>query len=196
MLIFSLLGVAPSTQPTSAPSTAPSISSVPSLSILPSFSPSISISYEYQTSGTSRCSKDNENNWQGPTPTLDNTVLQFFAFGDSPYDGDANTCIGTDGLPQNPCTRYDCKKINTLQKFNTCTYKGPQYRCLKNKIIPYMNDKLTNGEAAFALHIGDIIKGQKPNKRCSAASFESRKTLFSQCPNFLSCPETTNGMIV
>lgn len=142
----------------------------------------------YQTSGTSRCSRDNENNWQGPTPTLDNTVLQFFAFGDSPYDGDANTCIGTDGLPQNPCTRYDCTKINTLQKFNTCTYKGPQYRCLKNKIIPYMNDKLTNGEAAFALHIGDIIKGQKPNKRCSAASFESRKTLFSQCPNFLIVP--------
>jgi hypothetical protein len=53
-----------------------------------------------------------------------------------------------------------------------------------------MNNRLSDGDAAFALHVGDFIKGNNSgsNKRCSNASFESRKTLFSQCSNFLLVP--------
>ena len=123
-------------------------------------------------------------------PRSDNTVLQFFAMGDSPYDQSANTCIAKDGSPQQPCTRYDCTRANNLPDENTCTYEGTEYKCIKSNIIPYINDKLASGEAAFVVHVGDFIKGNKsaPNKRCSDASFESRKTLFSQCSNFLITP--------
>lgn len=156
----------------------------------PSFAPSTTIKYAYHRSETSKCSTDNESNWQGPNRSSDNTVMKFFAFGDVPYDDDANTCIGEDGVPQEPCTRYNCTKLRKLQRDNTCTYEGSEYRCLKDNIIPYMNGKFADGDAAFALHVGDIIKGDKfaSNKRCSDASFESRQNLFNQCSNLLLVP--------
>jgi hypothetical protein len=127
---------------------------------------------------------DGTSNWQGPLPVSSNTVLQFVAFGDSPYDANANTCIGKDGQPQNPCKRYNCTK-NEVQSGNTCTYEGPEYQCVKESIIPYINRKIANGGAAFALHVGDIIKG---GGKCSEASFESGKALFSQSSNFSLVP--------
>jgi len=53
-----------------------------------------------------------------------------------------------------------------------------------------MNGKFADGDAAFALHVRDIIKGDKfaSNKRCSDASFESRQNLFNQCSNLLLVP--------
>lgn len=110
--------------------------------------------------------------------------------GDAPYDGDANTCIGENGSPQDPCLRYDCSRVNRLPIDNKCTYEGSEFSCIKNNIIPYINDKINSGESAFVLHIGDIIKGRNAgnNKRCSNASFESRRKLFSQCSNFLLTP--------
>ena len=156
----------------------------------PSSAPSKAVNYEYYKSENSKCSEDNESNWQGPTPRSNDTVLQFFAFGDVPYDDNANTCIGEDGLPQIPCTRYDCTTPRLLPRENKCTYEGSEYKCLKDNIIPYMNDKVAVGNVAFALHVGDIIKGDKfaSNKRCNEASFESRKTLFNQCTNLLLVP--------
>lgn len=172
--------ISPSWLPSIAPSLAPT-------ALSPTYSP---IDYQYTRSETSICSNDGERNWQGPTPRSDNTVLQFFALGDAPYDEDANTCIGENGSPQDPCVRYDCSRVNRLPIDNTCTYEGSEFSCIKNNIIPYINDKINSGDSAFVLHIGDIIKGRNSgnNKRCSNASFESRRKLFSQCSNFLLTP--------
>jgi hypothetical protein len=49
-----------------------------------SFAPFTTIKYAYHRIETSKCSTDNESNWQGPNPSSDNTVMQFFAFGDVP----------------------------------------------------------------------------------------------------------------
>eukprot|EP00986_Skeletonema_menzelii_P006648 scaffold2532_cov79-Skeletonema_menzelii.AAC.9 len=177
-------------QPSSTRTNTVQPSSAHTNAVQPSSAPSNTVNYEYYRSENSKCSENNEANWQGPTPRSDNTVLQFFAFGDVPYDDNANTCIGIDDLPQISCTRYNCLEQRLLPIENTCTYEGSEYRCLKDNIIPYINDKVVNGDAAFALHVGDFIKGGTlaSNKRCSEASFESRKTLFNQCTNLLLSP--------
>lgn len=38
------------------------------------------------------------------------------------------------------------------------TFEGPEYDCVKNVLIPYMNDKIENGDAAFMAHTGDFIR--------------------------------------
>ena len=55
-----------------------------------------------------------------------------------------------------------------------------------------MQNKTDEGEAAFSVHVGDILKGNggggTGNTRCQDSSFTSRKNLFSQLDNFLLVP--------
>ena len=34
---------------------------------------------------------------------------------------------------------------------------GPEYECVEDSIIPYMNTKMEADEAAFVYHCGDIL---------------------------------------
>ena len=118
--------------------------------------------YEYEKIGTCETGQDK---WQGPAPFANksNLAISFFAFGDTPYDdacSECNTCIGIDGNKEDSCTRFDCilKSISMseLPVNNTCTYEGPDYECLKQGIIPYLN-AYAGDEAAFVAHVGDIM---------------------------------------
>ena len=40
---------------------------------------------------------------------------------------------------------------------NTCTYEGPEYECVRDSILPYMNDEIAAENAAFIAHAGDIM---------------------------------------
>jgi len=120
--------------------------------------------YEYNNIGTT-CPHLNEPNVQGPLPFSDksNVALQFYAYGDSPYDASrsGSTCIGEDGATQFPCTLFDCAleeiTISGLPVNNTCTYVGKEYACNRDSLIPFMNAEIEAGEAAFVLHAGDIL---------------------------------------
>ena len=159
----------------------------------PSGSPQINY-YGYNLDESSKCDGDGATNWQGPAPYADksNTVVQFFAWGDAPYDSDSNTCIAEDGVTkESECTRFDCtvrnKHMESLPVDNTCTYEGYEYHCIKDKLIPYMNAKMDGGDASFSVHVGDIIKGAGigGNRRCTVSSFTSRRDLFQPLNNFL-----------
>lgn len=117
-------------------------------------------------------------NIRGPAPFQNgsNIVIQFLAFGDTPYDGQDETCIDNTGSKINPCLDYSCRNPPYP---NNCTYEGLEYQCVKDAIIPYM--KTRNDTAAFAVHIGDILDGayNTPNNKCSASAYESRRDLFS-----------------
>ena len=39
----------------------------------------------------------------------------------------------------------------------TSTYIGSDYECLEDSIIPYMNQQIEVGGAAFSSHVGDIV---------------------------------------
>ena len=118
--------------------------------------------YEYEKIGTCKTGQDK---WQGPAPFANksNLAISFFAFGDTPYDdacSECNTCIGIDGNKEDSCTRFDCilKSISMSElPVNTpYTYEGPDYECLKQGIIPYLN-AYAGDEAAFVAHVGDIM---------------------------------------
>ena len=158
--------------------------------------------YGYNLDESSKCNGDGATNWQGPAPFDDksNTVVQFFAWGDAPYDSSCdicNTCIAEDGVTkESECTRFDCtvpnKDIESLPIQNTCTYEGYEYICVRDRLIPYMNAKMDGGDASFSVHVGDIIKGTTQNdggisgnRRCTVSSFTSRRDLFEQLNNFL-----------
>lgn len=161
--------------------------------------------YEYTIDST-KCplAGRDDNNIQGPPPLDDKSdvALHFFAFGDTPYDDDCdtcNTCI-ENGQPVSECSLYTCTVDNTdldsLPINNTCTFEGDEYACLKNYILPWMQAQTVAGEAEFSVHIGDIMKGQSGiggNRRCQDSSFTSRKNLFSPLDNFLLTP---GGMLV
>mmetsp|Transcript_8871 Transcript_8871/g.15421 ORF Transcript_8871/g.15421 Transcript_8871/m.15421 type:complete len:261 (-) Transcript_8871:106-888(-) len=54
-----------------------------------------------------------------------------------------------------------------------------------------MNSRITAGDAAFSVHVGDILKGVpdlQSSPRCNPYSFAARKDLFSAIPNFLIIP--------
>jgi len=134
---------------------------------------------------------------QGPVPFADKSdvVVQFFAFGDSPYDAKCekcNTCIALDDVTQEAdCTRFDCLDYTTLEDDNTCTYEGREYECWRDTIIPYMNSRIDAGDAAFSVHAGDFIKGVsalQTSPRCNPYALASRRNLFSAIPNFLIVP--------
>jgi len=202
----------------SSPSISPSSSLEPTSSAepsktkseAPSFTPTSSNRptadyYQYTKIGT-QCDYLGElfqvpapENYQGPAPFPDksNVALQFFAFGDTPYDyacSKCNTCIGEDGTKEDDCTRFDCILSNItmddLPVENTCTYEGVDYACVRDSIIPYMNSRIAVGDAAFILHAGDILKGGNvgESKRCTVHSFNSRKDLFDDATNFLVVP--------
>ena len=102
----------------------------------------------------------NKTNVQGPVPFSDmsNVALKFFAFGDTPDDSTINTCIGNDGSKENNCTRFNCVGSQSeLPPNNTCTYEGPEYACIRDTLIPYMNAKIDAEDAAFMSHVGDLI---------------------------------------
>ena len=94
-----------------------------------------------------------------------NVALQFFAYGDTPYDsgsGISNTCIAADNVTKEAnCTQFDCilKHITMTQLpvDYTCTYEGAEYACNRDNLIPYMNSEIAAGEAAFTVHTGDIL---------------------------------------
>lgn len=96
-------------------------------------------------------------NIDGPAPFTNktNVALQFFAYGDTPYDSHANTCIGEDGTKETECSRFDC--TGELDVGNTCTFEGSEYDCLRDVTIPWMNRMIDAGDAAFMAHTGDII---------------------------------------
>jgi len=117
--------------------------------------PVVPPSYYKYTSGSRSCS------WQGPEPldNKSNVALQFWTFGDVPYDGssDGNTCLSSSGSKQDPCKRYNCVNNDSLPRGNTCTYEGEDYECVKEQIIPYINAAIDDGNGAFAAHYGDIL---------------------------------------
>jgi len=180
------------------------ISATPSLEPTASYTPTVDY-YQYTNVGT-QCEYLGElfqipapDNYQGPAPFTDksNVALQFFAFGDTPYDNqcsDCNTCYAEDGTKEDDCTRFDCilKNItmDDLPLDNTCTYEGKDYMCVKESIIPYMNSRMDAGDAAFVLHAGDILKGGNvgESKRCTSYAYNSRKDLFNNATNFLVVP--------
>ena len=181
--------VTPPAQPTSSPTKAPS------------YSPTqFTRTYSYANTGTSKCDGNGSSNYQGPAPLADKSdvAIQFFAFGDTPYDDSCNicnTCLAEDGSKEDDCSRFTCtvsnNNMDTLEIDNTCTYEGNDYICLRDNILPYMNTGTNNGDAAFSAHVGDIIKGKNElgsNRRCTEAAFTSRKDLFGNLANFLLTP--------
>ena len=154
--------VSPSQSPeTSSPSKSPSLSPVtsdpttlyPTLSPSKSPSPAPSLSlappstyYEYTTDSTS-CNGGQDYNIQGPAPFVNksNVALQFFAFGDTPYDDISNTCI-ENGIHVEDCALYTCtvsnSDLDSLPVNNTCTYKGLHFACLKNSILPSKRSRI------------------------------------------------------
>jgi len=158
-------------------------------------------------------------------PSKANVAMQFFAFGDTPYDkrcDTCNTCIAEDGVTkQADCTRFDCilKYIteSQLPKDNTCTFEGPDYACVNDVLIPYMNSKIASGDAAFIAHAGDFLgeltwavpgqslysslevistvsvrssggSGFSASPRCNQYAFASRRDLFGTGTNLLLVP--------
>jgi len=71
-----------------------------------------------------------------------------------------DTCLDKDG---DPSTCKDCAKKNSDMKKmpypNTCTFEGDDFKCVKESIIPFMNGKMDQGDGAFQVHLGDILKG-------------------------------------
>jgi len=61
---------------------------------------------------------------------------------------------------------------------------------VRDSLIPYMNGRIEDGDAAFVVHTGDFIRGGGPasNTRCTGHSFSSRKRLFARSANFLVVP--------
>ena len=114
--------------------------------------------YQYRGSGVD-CDLDGQENIQGPEPFDDksNVAVQFFVFGDTPYDKFEDTCYknceGFDDCWENG----DISTCNCGSCGNKCTYQGNQYDCIKDYVIPYMNDKIDAGDAAFIAHCGDIL---------------------------------------
>ena len=152
----------PSAVPTSVPTVAPTSSTMPST--VPTASPTYSVSPSaaptkdyYVYTGSNDGSLPGCGDFQGPAPFDDrsNIVIQFLAFGDTPYDGSAISCINAEGQVEKPCTLYDCTKDPPYP--NTCTYEGSDFRCLRDHTLPYMKGLSTT--AAFAVHIGDFLKG-------------------------------------
>ncbi len=149
--------------------------------------------YDYTNTGTS-CNiggvAGGGDNIQGPAPLPDkrNVAVDFWAFGDSPYDFLVNTCLDSNG---NPSTCKNCavknSQMNKLPISNTCTFEGADYKCLRENIIPFMNRKMEGGDGAFQIHVGDILKGNESgsSRRCTQASFDSRVKLFQPAKNFL-----------
>ena len=122
-------------------------------------------------------------NVNGPAPNADlsDVVLQFLAIGDTPYDGTDNACLDSNGNEQRPCTDWNC---GSPEPSNTCLYTGTEYTCMKESIIPHM--KTLNTEAAFAVHVGDILKGVvgATNERCTDAALDARMNLFDGTYHF------------
>jgi hypothetical protein len=144
--------------------------------------------YEYTSTGTqcSRTTTGGGNNVQGPAPLADkkNVVVDFWVWGDTPYDYLVDTCL--DGTC-NYCSKEN-SKIDEMPFPNTCTFEGDDFNCVKDKIIPFINDKMAGGDGAFQVHLGDILKGTQGaanSHRCTEASFNSRKKLFDPAQNFL-----------
>lgn len=146
--------------------------------------------YEYTDTGKS-CSIGGGNNVQGPTPLSDksNVVVEFWAWGDSPYDFMVDTCLDENG---DPSTCKGCAKKNSeIDKIpwpNTCTFEGDDFKCVKDSIIPFTNRKMNDGDGAFQVHLGDILKGTNSaanSRRCTTASFDSRAKLFEPAKNFM-----------
>ena len=177
-------------KPTSSPA-------LPTPTATPTTRSPISNVYEYTIDST-KCSFG-ENNIQGPALLADKSdvALQFFAFGDTPYDNRCNTCNTCieNGQPVADCTLYlpvlctvKNDGLSSLGINNTCTYEGDEYNCLKESILPYMQAQTVAGEGAFSVHVGDIIKGARGvggNYRCQDSSFTSRMNLFQDLDNFL-----------
>ena len=99
------------------------------------------------------------------------------------------TCLNDKG---EAATCKECAVNNNEMKklsiSNTCTFEGEDYKCLKESIIPYVNRKMEEGDGAFQIHVGDILKGDNSNslsRRCTEASFNSRANLFGPATNFL-----------
>ncbi|KAK1737802.1 hypothetical protein QTG54_011574 [Skeletonema marinoi] len=146
--------------------------------------------YEYTNTGKT-CSIGGGNNIQGPAPLADkrNVVVDFWTFGDSPYDFMVDTCLDNNGKAS---TCKECAVKNSDMKKlpypNTCTFEGDDFKCLKESIIPFMNRKMDEGDGAFQVHLGDILKGTNSaanSRRCTEASFDSRAKLFEPAKNFL-----------
>jgi len=117
--------------------------------------------YEYTNTGKT-CSIGGGNNIQGPAPLADkrNVVVDFWTFGDSPYDFLVDTCLDNNGKAS---TCRECAVKNSDMKKlpfpNTCTFEGEDFKCLEKSIIPFMNRKMDEGDGAFQVHLGDILKG-------------------------------------
>ena len=182
----------PSASPTSSPTqkpvtSAPSNAPTANPSSAPTFvDPTV---YEYTDTGTT-CSAGGDANVQGPAPLADkrNVVVDFWVYGDTPYDYLVNTCLDDNG---NPSTCDHCAKSNSdmdeMPYPNTCTFEGEDYKCVRDSIIPFMNSKMDGGDGAFQVHLGDILKGipSGNSRRCTPASFASRANLFQPATNFL-----------
>ena len=122
--------------------------------------------------------------------------MEFMALGDTPYDDSCptcNTCI-EDGQAVEDCTIHDCtisnSDMDTLAINNTCTFEGDEYDCLTSRILPYIDMKMDAGDAAFTVHMGDILKGDGNggSRRCQESSYMSRRALFGNLDNFLLSP--------
>eukprot|EP00986_Skeletonema_menzelii_P005447 scaffold1978_cov144-Skeletonema_menzelii.AAC.13 len=178
---------------TPAPTGAPTLST-PAPSKNPTTAPTVTVDstvYEYTNTGRECDLNEGGDNVQGPAPLADkrNVVLDFWAWGDSPYDFMVDTCLDKDG---DPSTCKDCAKKNSDMKKmpypNTCTFEGADFKCVKETIIPFMNGKMDQGDGAFQVHLGDILKGTNAaanSRRCTPASFDSRAKLFQPAKNFL-----------
>eukprot|EP00986_Skeletonema_menzelii_P003468 scaffold1052_cov115-Skeletonema_menzelii.AAC.1 len=177
---------------TPAPTGAPTLST-PAPSKNPTTAPTATVDstvYEYTNTGKS-CSIGGGDNVQGPAPLPDkrNVMLDFWAWGDSPYDYMVDTCLDEN---ENLSTCNECKKengdIDEMPYPNTCTFEGADFKCVKESIIPFMNGKMDQGDGAFQVHLGDILKGTNAaanSRRCTPASFDSRAKLFQPAKNFL-----------
>ena len=137
--------------------------------------------------------------------------MQFFVFGDTPYDKFEDTCYTNCGGFDDCWENGDISTCNCEGCGNKCTYQGRDYDCVRDSIIPYMNDKIGAGDAAFIAHCGDILGelmgvvasrmypfsynfsllvfpgggSVASNVRCNEYSFGVRGKLFAEAKNFL-----------
>eukprot|EP00986_Skeletonema_menzelii_P016676 scaffold15418_cov70-Skeletonema_menzelii.AAC.1 len=98
---------------TPAPTGAPTLST-PAPSKNPTTAPTATVDstvYEYTNTGRECDLNEGGDNVQGPAPLPDkrNVVLDFWAWGDSPYDFMVDTCLDEN---ENPSTCNECKKEN------------------------------------------------------------------------------------
>lgn len=177
---------APSIEPTAAPTAHPTtVTDAPT----DSNAPTLPKQYEYTGTNEGKNLEVEQRdrpcgNINGPAPEedLSDVVIQFLVIGDTPYDGSATACLDSTNQEQKPCTDWDC---GSPALGNTCLYTGSEYTCLKEDIIPHM--KTLNNRAAFAAHIGDMLKGSGGNSmRCTPAALGVRKDLFNG-KNNLNC---------